>query len=98
MVTRTERSVAEKTSRLLDVVRNPTRLLIVLLLRDRRGAYVQEIADELEMSQSAVSHQLHILEQGGVASFTKEGRDVLYQLSRKQPARKLLKILRSLSI
>lgn len=98
MVKRTQRLVAEKTSELLGLVGNSTRLLIVLVLRNHKGAYVQEIAEELEMSQSAVSHQLRILEESGVASFTKEGRGVLYQLSRKQPAKKLLKILRALSI
>lgn len=97
MVTRAERAAAQKAASLLRLASNPTRLLIIEILRERKEAYVREIAEELEMSQSAISHQLRILEKAGVALFTREGRDVQYALSRKESARKLAKALLALS-
>lgn len=97
MITRAERVFAERAAELLKIGAHATRLLIVRFLREKRGAYVQEIADELDMSQSAVSHQLRLLADADIVSFAKEGRDVRYALSRKRPAQKLIRVLQILS-
>ena len=97
MVTRVQEAAAERVAALLKLAANPTRLLILQVIRERKGAYVQEIADELQMSQSAVSHQLSILADADVVSFKKEGRDVRYAMSKKRPAYKLGKVLRALA-
>jgi ArsR family transcriptional regulator len=41
---------------------------------------VQEIADRLGMSQSAISHQLRILRNVRLVRFEKEGKSVRYAL------------------
>jgi len=87
---------AERSSALAHVLSNPTRTLILLVLHQQGGAYVQEIADELEISQSAVSHQLLLLVEEGIISSKKEGRDVWYTLTKKTPARRVLAALRAL--
>ena len=47
-----------------------TRLRIVLELKTKKC--VGELAEELEMSQSAVSHQLNILKANGIKSKTRK--------------------------
>jgi ArsR family transcriptional regulator len=41
---------------------------------------VQDLADLLEMNQSAISHQLRILKQAHMVKYRKEGRFALYSL------------------
>lgn len=41
---------------------------------------VSEIISEVDMSQSAISHQLRILRQNDVVKFRKEGKSVIYSL------------------
>ncbi|MCF0134454.1 MAG: winged helix-turn-helix transcriptional regulator [Blautia sp.] len=42
---------------------------------------VQEIADELNMTQSAISHQLRILKQMSLVRFRREGKTIYYSLA-----------------
>lgn len=58
---------------------DPTRLYILrLLLKEEMN--VGEIADALEMTQSAVSHQLRVLRQNALVKYRKEGKTVYYSL------------------
>lgn len=41
---------------------------------------VGDLAEELEMSQSAVSHQLRVLRQNDLVKYRKEGKVVFYSL------------------
>ena len=41
---------------------------------------VGDLAEALEMSQSAVSHQLRVLRQNGLVKYRKEGKVVFYSL------------------
>lgn len=41
---------------------------------------VGDLAEVLEMSQSAVSHQLRVLRQNGLVKYRKEGKVVFYSL------------------
>jgi len=86
----------QRSARLAAVIANPTRVAILMLLHERKRAYVGEIVAALDLTQSAVSHQLALLVEQGVVVFTKEGRDVLYRLSKKDNSRRLLKALRNL--
>lgn len=45
-----------------------------------RDMYVSEIADVLDMSISAVSHQLRVLRSSNLVKGTKEGKEVKYSL------------------
>ena len=55
-----------------------TRLRIVLELKAKRC--VGELAEELEMSQSAVSHQLNILKANGIVKSQRQGKYIYYML------------------
>lgn len=59
---------------------DPTRLrILALLFEGERG--VSDIAEHLEVSQSAVSHQLRILRTLDIVRYRKDGREVFYQLA-----------------
>lgn len=53
------------------------RILQILLEGERN---VGELAEALEMSQSAVSHQLRLLRQNDLVKYRKEGKTVFYSL------------------
>ena len=42
---------------------------------------VQDIADTLNMTQSAISHQLRILKQMSLVKFRREGKTIYYSLA-----------------
>ncbi len=68
-------SVAET----LQALATPSRLLI--LVRLRRGACaVTELAHEIGMEQSAVSHQLRLLRHLGLVTGTRQGKNTVYAL------------------
>jgi len=59
---------------------DPTRLkILALLFAGERG--VGEIAEHLEVSQSAVSHQLRLLRGLDIVRYRKVGREVYYALA-----------------
>ena len=58
---------------------DPTRAKILQCLQVR-DLYVGELADILEMSISAVSHQLRVLRSAKLVKGTKEGKEVKYSL------------------
>ena len=59
---------------------DPTRFKLLLLLR-RGEVCVHRLAETLEMSQSAVSHQLRVLRAARLVSYKKRGRHVFYRLA-----------------
>ncbi len=61
---------------------NPTRLKIMSLLAVE-NLCVCDISDALNMSQSAVSHQLRTLRSKNLVRYTKEGKQARYSLSDK---------------
>jgi DNA-binding transcriptional ArsR family regulator len=56
-----------------------SRIRILFALLDHE-LFVNELADLLGMSQSAVSHQLRILRQHGLVKIRKDGKTSLYSL------------------
>ena len=59
---------------------DPTRLrILALLFEGERG--VGDLAEHLDVSQSAVSHQLRILRAFDIVRYRKEGREVFYSLA-----------------
>ena len=58
---------------------DPTRAKILKCLQIR-DLYVGEIADILDMTVSAVSHQLRVLRSAKLVKGTKEGKEVKYSL------------------
>lgn len=72
--------VVTATVQLLKGFADDTRLRILCLLRGREVC-VHEIVDALDMSQSAVSHQLRVLREARLVVPRREGRHVYYRLA-----------------
>lgn len=62
------------------VLGDPTRLRILRVLMNQEVC-VRDIADELGMGQSAVSHQLRILRDARLIQFRRDGKTVYYSLA-----------------
>ncbi len=56
-----------------------TRIKILYTLLDREMC-VGELVDELNINQSAISHQLRVLRQNDLVKFRKEGKTVIYSI------------------
>ncbi|TCP41647.1 ArsR family transcriptional regulator [Tamaricihabitans halophyticus] len=63
----------------LQALATPSRLLILTRLREG-ACSVSELADSVEMEQSAVSHQLRLLRTLGLVTGTRQGRSIVYSL------------------
>ena len=72
----TIQTMAESFKALAD----PTRLRILALISEQECS-VGDIADHLEVSQSAVSHQLRLLRSLDIVRYRKDGREVYYDLA-----------------
>lgn len=63
----------------LQALTTPSRLLILSRLRSS-PCTVSELAEQIDMEQSAVSHQLRYLRTLGLVTTTRSGRNVTYAL------------------
>ena len=59
---------------------DPTRVHILSLLLEEELC-VTQIAEKVELSQSAISHQLRLLKQMHLIKFRREGKNILYSLA-----------------
>jgi DNA-binding transcriptional ArsR family regulator len=67
-------------SQRFDLLSDPHRLEILLVLHRAPGIYVGDLAAVLDRSENAVSQALRILRQQGWVSSTRVGRSVSYRL------------------
>lgn len=74
-----EESDISKLSEVFKVIGDPTRLKIIYAL-SKFEMCVCDIAETLEMSQSAISHQLRLLRNLKLVKHRKEGKSVIYSL------------------
>lgn len=58
-----------------------TRVQILFLLLKEEQQCVSQITDAVELTQSAVSHQLRILKQMHLIKYRREGKNVVYSLA-----------------
>ena len=65
---------------LFKVFGDPTRIRILAIL-SKQELCVQDIADSLSMTQSAISHQLRILKQNKLVKSRREGKSIFYSLA-----------------
>ncbi len=65
---------------LFKVFGDSTRIRILYTLT-RQELCVQDIADELSMTQSAISHQLRVLKQSALVKSRRDGKTVFYSLA-----------------
>lgn len=69
----------DRLSVFFKVFGNDTRVRILFTLRGR-DLCVHDISETLNMSQSAISHQLKILREATLVKFRKDGSKVIYSL------------------
>ena len=74
------REILEYIADLFKGFADPTRVHILYLLAEREQC-VSDIAERVELSQSAISHQLRILKQMQLIKFRREGKNILYSLA-----------------
>jgi DNA-binding transcriptional ArsR family regulator len=65
---------------LFDMLSDPSRLRILMLLQARDEACVSDLAEECELSESAVSHALRLLRAHGIVKTRRQGRWIYYTL------------------
>ena len=70
---------ANELAELFKTMGNPTRIKIIYSLRERELC-VCDLTEILDMSASAVSHQLRVLRNMNLVKYRKEGRSVYYSL------------------
>ncbi len=93
-MTAKNRREADKKAELFSVLADSSRYLILQAISRENGANVQDICARVDMSQSAVSHQLHSMVDFGVAKATKDGRFVRYELTNTVLGNKVSRLLR----
>ena len=74
------RETMEAIAELFKGFADTTRVQILSLLA-RQELCVTEIAERVEISQSAISHQLRLLKQMHLIKFRREGKNILYSLA-----------------
>lgn len=96
MATKKLQGQVNREAAVFKVLAGNARLRILrLLLRERRAMAVGEIAAALDMTESAVSHQLRILFDAGVVGADIEGRMVCYSFLSTSRARVYRKVLKA---
>lgn len=91
------RGKAQRAARLFKLASSASRAHILLILAKKSSQAVQDIADSVGMTHSAVSHQLGLLSSAKVVTFKKEGRIVRYSVASSPDAKSLVKFLTSLA-
>ncbi len=81
MQTVPEKEIMENIAELFKGFADPTRVHILSLLQAREELCVTDISEAVELSQSAISHQLRLLKQMHLIKFRREGKNLLYSLA-----------------
>ena len=75
-----EKETMDAIAELFKGCADSTRVHILALL-SRQELCVTDIAETVDVSQSAISHQLRILKQMHLIKFRREGKNILYSLA-----------------
>lgn len=76
----TDAKTLYRLAQLFKIFGDPTRIRILYVLSEQETC-VQDIADALEMTQSAISHQLRILKQSSLVKSRRDGKTIYYSLA-----------------
>ena len=76
---RLDLAAAKSVATTLQALATPSRLMILGRLREG-PATVGELAEAVQMEQSAVSHQLRLLRHLGLVDGVRQGRSIVYSL------------------
>lgn len=83
----------EVKSRLLALAGDPTRIRILCVLFQNKEVCVGDIAESLDMTISAISHQLQLFKDNGLVETKRMGQMICYSLKENGFTRKLKKIV-----
>ena len=75
-----DKETMEHIAELFKGFADPTRVHILYLLAEGEKC-VTDIAEQVELSQSAISHQLRFLKQMQLIKFRRDGKNILYSLA-----------------
>ena len=75
-----EKEIMDFIGELFKGFADPTLVHILYLLAEQELC-VTDIAEKVELSQSAISHQLRYLKQMHLIKFRREGKNILYSLA-----------------
>ena len=92
-------STIHKAVAILKILSSKTRFQILGILIDHKNKdiCVKEIAEKLKMTHSATSHQLSKLEDKGIVSCCRNGKNMCYQLNKNKTTQHLEHIINQLS-
>lgn len=76
-----DKETMEHIAELFKGFADPTRVHILSLLQQRQELCVTDIAEAVDLSQSAISHQLRILKQMHLIKFRRQGKNIWYSLA-----------------
>lgn len=76
-----EKETLEHIAELFKGFADPTRVHILCLLMAEGELCVTDIAQRVDLSQSAISHQLRLLKQMHLIQFRREGKNIHYSLA-----------------
>lgn len=71
----------DKMTQLLKALAHPTRLEILMFLKERESECVCKIYEELNLEQSNISQHLRLLKNSGVLTSKKDGQWVHYSVA-----------------
>ena len=80
---RTDLDKLKRVARLMKTVGHPSRLKIIELLIEKHTLPVREIYEAIDISQSNASQHLKSLEDVGVLTSTREGKNIFYEIKNK---------------
>ena len=75
-----EKEIMDFIGELFKGFADPTRVHILYLLAEQELC-VTDIAEKVELSQSAISHQLQLLKQLHLIKYRRDGKNILYSLA-----------------
>jgi len=77
---RTDPEKLKRVAKLMKTVGHPSRLKIIELLIEKQTLPVREIYEAVDISQSNASQHLQALEDVGVLSSTRDGKNIYYEI------------------
>lgn len=80
----------EQLANVFSILGDKSRLQIIQLLMRDTKLCVTDLANIIGISISAISHQLRILEMGGLVSKKRTGQIICYNIKKNQPIIKIL--------
>jgi DNA-binding transcriptional ArsR family regulator len=85
--------IIQETTELFKTLSGSNRLRIVCLLCKKGEMKVSDISDELQLEQSATSHQLSKLRDEEIITSERRGQEIFYKLNNSDKARMAQKLI-----